>query len=72
MRHTVKLGWAFFALCCLIVTAYSLNKGIYVGHRSDERLGLVFITECHYLYPSGILKKSPSDTVHSCRLFGPD
>lgn len=29
----MKLGWAFFALAVVVVLAYALNRGVYVGSR---------------------------------------
>jgi hypothetical protein len=66
MSHPVKLGWACFALCCLILAVYALNRGIYVGARRDAR-GDIF--DCRYLYASGVVVRNPESTLDECRLF---
>jgi hypothetical protein len=74
VQNMLKLGWAFFALCCVIVAAYALDRGIYVGPGKQKRTGptgIVFwIDTCRYLYPSGIIEMHVDDNILVCRLFG--
>jgi hypothetical protein len=62
----IKLGWACFAMCCLILAAYALNRGIYVGARKDAK-GDIF--DCYYLFPSGVVVRNPNSALDTCRLF---
>ena len=78
----MKLGWAFFGLAVLLVVAYSLNDGIYVGSDVETEYDQAinksyFVKNCRYLYISGITDKyaGVGDTQeeaddHACSLLG--
>ena len=63
MSDPMKLGWAFFGLCCVVVLACGLNRGMYVGSATGLDLKTMPVTypwakKCFYLYPSGISGRS--------------
>lgn len=82
----MKLGWAFFCLAVVVMVAYGLNRGIFIGTSIDSQvLGgtIIFAKHCRYLFPSGIhltsrgaigYTRSEAESKDSspCPLFDPD
>ena len=80
MSPGLKLGWTFFALVCLGVAVYSLNRGFFVGSRMDTVVvgasgnisGYnVMVRRCYYLHITGIIERSQKGLEHEtpCRVF---
>jgi hypothetical protein len=83
-RAVIKLGWAFFILCCLIAAAYSLNRGIYTGSELVQiESQYYWLRKCRYLYVSGVTDRYVGEVGKfidrdwvaaetSCKLLGSD
>lgn len=80
MTPALKLGWATFALVAVVLVAYSLNQGVFVGSSIGPGYAdplLRYHKQCHYLFPTGVAKissafgRTPEEADEGrCRLFG--
>jgi hypothetical protein len=53
----LRIGWAFFLLALIVVFAYGLNRGIYLGSsvvQLQKNTGTYYYKHCRYLFPSGV------------------
>ena len=52
-----KIGWAVIVLIALVMGAYALNRGLFIGSNIIRFDGEKYLArECRYLFPSGVTR----------------